>query len=118
MSWCTRAALFATVCLVACSSAGGDTVGAEADVVGSDAKQGKQTFPDHWIDGTACGTEPKVQSWSYDADTFIFRQSLCTSFEGPFIYLLFGRTTALVLDTGTGEADVRSPVAAVVADWL
>ena len=47
-------------------------------------------FPAHWADGLACATEPEVAVWAYDDDTFILRQSLCTNFEGPFLYLLFG----------------------------
>src|SRR5260221_2328344 len=49
-------------------------------------------FPAKWIDGTSCSTDPEIQTWSYTSDTFILRQSLCTTFEGPFMYLFVGAT--------------------------
>jgi glyoxylase-like metal-dependent hydrolase (beta-lactamase superfamily II) len=75
-------------------------------------------FPDHWIDGTDCGSEAEVMVWQYAEDTFILRQSLCTNFEGPFIYLLFGEDRALVQDSGTGDADLAGAVQGVVDAWL
>lgn len=67
-------------------------------------------FPAKWNDGTSCASEPPIQSWDFGAGTFILRQSLCTSFEGPFIYLLVGQTKALLLDTGAGGIDLRAKV--------
>ena len=58
-----------------------------------------ESFPT-WINGADCTTEPKIQVHAYDADTFILRQSMCTDFEGPFIYLLFGQDKVLMEDTG------------------
>lgn len=75
-------------------------------------------FPDHWIDGTDCANEPEVMVWQYAPDTFILRQSLCTDFEGPFVYLLFGEERALVQDTGTGDADLAGAVQGVIDAWL
>jgi glyoxylase-like metal-dependent hydrolase (beta-lactamase superfamily II) len=75
-------------------------------------------FPPHWDDGTACASEPEVMVWAYDEDTYILRQSLCTNFEGPFLYLLFGADKALLQDTGTGHADVASAVQGVLDQWL
>lgn len=67
-------------------------------------------FPAKWIDGTACGTDPAIQTWKYAEGTYILRQSLCTSFEGPFLYLLVGAAKALLIDTGTGGVDLRGEV--------
>jgi glyoxylase-like metal-dependent hydrolase (beta-lactamase superfamily II) len=56
-----------------------------------------------WIHGAAdCRqtTDPLLQTHEADAATFIFRQSKCSSFEGPFMYLLIGDAQALLLDTG------------------
>jgi hydroxyacylglutathione hydrolase len=75
-------------------------------------------FPDHWDDGLSCGNTPDVAIWEYDEDTFILRQSLCTHFEGPFLYLLFGEDRVFLQDTGTGDADVAGAVSSVIAGWL
>lgn len=75
-------------------------------------------FPETWPDGTACGAEAEVFVWEYDPDTFILRQSLCTNFEGPFLYLFFGEDKALLEDTGSGDADVAAAVLGVVSSWL
>src|SRR5437868_14123906 len=69
-----------------------------------------------WIDGSAL--EPETQVQSYDADTFVIRQSLRTNFEGPFLYLLFGKDRALLLDTGAGGLKIRPAVDAAVTQWL
>lgn len=71
----------------------------------------------HWIDGTHAG-EPQTQVQRYDADTFVIRQSVRTNFEAPFLYLLFGRDRALLIDTGAGGMDMRPTVDAVIAQWL
>src|SRR3954451_17660643 len=70
-----------------------------------------------WIDGTAAA-EPQTQVQRYDADTYVIRQSVKTNFEAPFLYLLFGKDRALLLDTGAGGLKVRPAVDAVIADWL
>ena len=69
----------------------------------------------HWIDGTAA--EPQMQVQRYDRDTYVIRQSIRTNFEGPFLYLLFGRDRALLLDTGAGGLQVRPTVDGVIARW-
>ncbi len=72
-------------------------------------------FPTKWIDGTACGTDPTIQTWKYAEGTFILRQSLCTTFEGPFMYLFVGTAKALLVDTGTGGVDLLSEVTKLLA---
>ena len=72
-------------------------------------------FPAKWIDGTACATDPEIQTWKYSEDTFILRQSLCTTFEGPFMYLFVGASKALLVDTGTGGVDLRGEVMKILA---
>lgn len=72
-----------------------------------------------WQNGGNCATDLEVEVHAYDADTFILRQSLCTSFEGPFLYLLFGSDKVLLQDTGaSGTTQVRPVVQQVIADWL
>jgi glyoxylase-like metal-dependent hydrolase (beta-lactamase superfamily II) len=70
-----------------------------------------------WIDGTQAG-EPQMQVQRYDRDTYVVRQSIRTNFEGPFLYLLFGRDRALLLDTGAGGLKVRPTIDGVIAQWL
>ena len=53
----------------------------------------------HWIDGTGA-SEPQMQLQPYDAATYLIRQSVRTHFEAPFIYLVFGKDRALLLETG------------------
>jgi hydroxyacylglutathione hydrolase len=70
-----------------------------------------------WIDGTE-SSEPQTQLQLYDDDTYVMRQSLRTSSEGPFLYLLFGRDRALLLDTGAGGMEIRPAVDAAIGKWL
>jgi glyoxylase-like metal-dependent hydrolase (beta-lactamase superfamily II) len=66
--------------------------------------------------------EPPIQVHAYDRHTFLLRQSKVTSFEAPFLFLLFGNERAILLDTGA-TADpaifpLRDTVDALIADWL
>ena len=69
-----------------------------------------------WIDGTS-HSEPRMQVQRYDADTYVIRQSIRTNFEGPFLYLLFGRDRVLLLDTGAGGMLVRPIIDKVIGEW-
>ncbi len=76
------------------------------------------TLPADWISGTDCAGDPLFQVHSYDADTFILRQSMCTNFEGPFLYLLMGEDRALLLDTGAnGAGPVQATVRGLIDSW-
>jgi len=70
----------------------------------------------HWIDGTAA-SEPETQAQRIDDDTFVIRQSVKTNFEAPFLYLLFGKDRALLLDSGAGGLRIRPAVDRLIADW-
>jgi glyoxylase-like metal-dependent hydrolase (beta-lactamase superfamily II) len=70
-----------------------------------------------WIDGTA-PSEPQTQTQRVDRDTYVIRQSVKTNFEAPFLYLLFGKDRALLIDTGAGGLKVRPAVDAAIAQWL
>jgi glyoxylase-like metal-dependent hydrolase (beta-lactamase superfamily II) len=48
----------------------------------------------------------------------ILRESGCSNYEKPFIYLIFGKAKVLMLDTGAGKTDVADVVERVMADWL
>ncbi len=69
-----------------------------------------------WIAGTMPG-EPETQVQRIDADTFVIRQSVRTNFEAPFLYLLFGRDRALLIDSGAGGLAIRPTVDRLIADW-
>lgn len=74
-------------------------------------------FPPEWPNGTNCGNRDDIFVWKYADDTYILRQSLCTSFEGPFLYLFFGADKALLEDTGDGGIPVQSVVQGIVDEW-
>lgn len=75
-------------------------------------------FPDKWIDGTNCANEPQIQVHAYNDNLYILRQSLCSNFEAPFLYLLFGNDKVLMQDTGTGDVDIASVVHDIIRRWL
>jgi glyoxylase-like metal-dependent hydrolase (beta-lactamase superfamily II) len=80
-----------------------------------------------WIHGsTDCGhtTDPPIQVHRFDSDTFILRQSKCSepgtpaslgpSFEAPFLYLLFGDSKCLLLDSGASRSPAVFPIASTI----
>src|ERR1700735_215072 len=71
----------------------------------------------HWNEGSAdCAKNPQppLQVHQYNAQTFILRENLCTTFEAPFMYLLIGSTKALLIDSG----DVADPHVVRLADTV
>lgn len=70
----------------------------------------------HWIDG-ATAKEPETQVQRIDADSFVIRQSVKTNFEAPFIYLLFGKDRAILIDSGAGGLAIRPSVNRLIANW-
>lgn len=78
------------------------------------------TFPT-WINGANCATEPVIQFFAYDGNTVILRQSMCTDYEGPFIYLLFGQDKVLMEDTGAFASPalpLATTVRRIINRWL
>ena len=71
-----------------------------------------------WMHGAAnCSesTDPELQVHAYNATTFVIRQDKCRTFEAPFVYLLLGADTALLLDTGaTNGAGLRNAVVPLI----
>jgi hydroxyacylglutathione hydrolase len=71
-----------------------------------------------WMSGAAnCAqsTDPELQLHAYNTTTFILRQDKCRTFEAPFVYLLLGADTALLLDTGaTASAGLRESIVPLV----
>jgi len=67
-------------------------------------------LPARWTtDDPDCAHAPPFFVHEYNATFFVLRQSGCTHFEKPFLYLLLGASEALLVDTGAPGADV-SPV--------
>ena len=76
------------------------------------------TLPDHWITGgPRCVEVPDWQVHQYNEDFYILRESGCTNYEKPFLYLIFGHDRAMLEDTGAGKPDTARAVSAVIADW-
>jgi hydroxyacylglutathione hydrolase len=67
---------------------------------------------------STCAGVPPIQVHRFTADFYILRQAACTNFEKPFLYLIFGERRVLLLDSGAGHVDVRTPVDTLIAQWL
>ena len=79
------------------------------------------TMDVHWNEGSEdCvkNPQPPIQVHRYDAQTFILRESLCATYEAPFIYLLIGKTKALLIDTGAVAEPTTMPLAQTVISLL
>lgn len=75
-------------------------------------------LPRSWqVSGPACPAAPQFQVNEYNPDLYILRESGCSNYEKPFLYLLFGSRRALLLDTGAGETDVALVVDGIVREW-
>jgi hydroxyacylglutathione hydrolase len=74
-------------------------------------------LPRSWSGGGELESGPPFIVHAYNLDFYILRQAGRTSFEKPFVYLLFGNDRALLLDTGAPGVDLAAEVASVVARW-
>lgn len=67
-------------------------------------------------------TAPEIQVHAYRPDTFVLRQNKSVHYEAPFLFLLFGVDSALLLDTGaTPQPEyfpLRDTVDGLVRQWL
>jgi glyoxylase-like metal-dependent hydrolase (beta-lactamase superfamily II) len=62
--------------------------------------------------------QPPLQVHRYNSQTFILRESLCATYEGPFLYLLLGSQRALLIDTGAVSDAREMPLAQTVRALL
>lgn len=77
------------------------------------------SLPRSWqVSGPHCEENPQFQIQEYNPDLYIFRESGCSNYEKPFLYLLFGKEKALLLDTGAGTTDLARVLKAQVDEWL
>src|SRR3954470_10302657 len=76
-------------------------------------------LPASWSqpDSAVCATAPHFRLHEYNPDFYILRQSGCTNYEKPFLYLIFGADKVLLLDTGAKGADVAGAVRAALSRW-
>jgi hydroxyacylglutathione hydrolase len=61
---------------------------------------------------------PKWQVHEYNPNFFILRQSPCTDYEKPFIFLFFGKEKAMLVDTGSRNGDLAPSLQWVIENWL
>ena len=74
-----------------------------------------------WNEGASdckANPQPPLQVHPYNEHTFILRESLCATYEGPFIYLLVGAQRALLIDTGAVSDAREMPLAQTVRGLL
>jgi hydroxyacylglutathione hydrolase len=68
--------------------------------------------------GPKCMEMPEWQVHEYNPDLYILRQSGCTDYEKPFVFLLFGADRALLLDTGSRHGNIAPQIQLTVHRWL
>jgi glyoxylase-like metal-dependent hydrolase (beta-lactamase superfamily II) len=77
------------------------------------------TLPASWITGGPnCLEVPDWQIHEYNPNLYILRESGCTNYEKPFLYLFFGSERALLVDTGAGASDAAAVTQRLIARWL
>lgn len=77
------------------------------------------SLPAHWMSQQAkCMEIPEWQVHEYNPDFYILRQSPCTDFEKPFVFLIFGKEKALLMDTGSRNGNLAPALQRTVKNWL
>jgi hydroxyacylglutathione hydrolase len=65
------------------------------------------TLPRAWITGgPKCIEMPDWQVHAYNDSFYILRESGCTNYEKPFLYLIFGSEKVMLVDTGAGPVEL------------
>jgi len=76
------------------------------------------SLPAAWrASGPVCPARPQFEVHAYNLGLYVLRESGCSNYEKPFLYLVFGSNRALLLDTGAGETDVGVVVGRLVDRW-
>jgi hydroxyacylglutathione hydrolase len=74
------------------------------------------TLPTSWITGGPnCLEVPDWQVHQYNPTFFILRESGCVNYEKPFLFLIFGKDRALLVDTGAGPVDTAAFIQKLIA---
>lgn len=66
-----------------------------------------------WIHGSEkckTNTDPAIEVLDYNPSTYILRENKYLSYEAPFIYVLIGEQSILLLDTGTTSDAAKIPL--------
>ncbi|HET6181830.1 MAG TPA: MBL fold metallo-hydrolase [Candidatus Sulfotelmatobacter sp.] len=76
-------------------------------------------LPARWLSQEPkCMEIPEWQVHEYNPNLYLLRQSPCTDFEKPFIFLFFGKDKALLMDTGSRNGDLTPTLRRTVKNWL
>jgi hydroxyacylglutathione hydrolase len=90
------------------------SVGPEAPIQPPPVLEGG-VFPATWaVVKSDCVYGPPFRSHEYNPTFIIIRQSGCTNYEKPFLYLLVGADEAMLFDTGAPGANLRPTVDALM----
>lgn len=77
------------------------------------------TLPARWMTGgPKCMEVPEWQVHEYNPNFYILRQSGCSDYEKPFLYLIFGKDRGLLLDTGSRNGDLVPTLERTLHNWL
>ena len=77
------------------------------------------SLPRQWMTGgPKCMEVPEWQVHEYNANFYILRQSGCSDYEKPFVYLILGKDRGLVFDTGSRGGNFAPNLQRVVKNWL
>jgi glyoxylase-like metal-dependent hydrolase (beta-lactamase superfamily II) len=79
----------------------------------------KGTLPEHWpTGGPNCMEMQEYYIHAYNPNFYLLRQSGCTDYEKPFVYLIFGSDKAMLWDTGSRNSRIRESVDRLITRWL
>jgi hydroxyacylglutathione hydrolase len=76
-------------------------------------------IPSVWFTGgPKCMAMQEWEAHEYNPDMVIMRQSGCTDDQQPFVFLMFGKERALLLDTGSRNGNIVPQIQLLVHRWL
>jgi hydroxyacylglutathione hydrolase len=76
-------------------------------------------LPDRWPTANPrCMEMQEYYVHEYNPNFFMLRQTPCTDYEKPFIFVIFGSDKALLWDTGSRNALTREAADRLIARWL
>jgi hydroxyacylglutathione hydrolase len=85
------------------------------------AQQQPDSLALHWNEGAAdckANAPPPLESHAIAPGTFVLRESLCATYEAPFMYLLIGSARAMLIDDGDVADPAQVPLAQTVLGLL